>query len=510
MKSVCVFANLLLWSWSIVLEAKDVTKPNFVFVLTDDQDITMGGQEPMVKTKALIGDQGIMFSNMFVSSPLCCPSRSSILSGRYVHNHHAYNNTIDGGCNGPEWQEFEDELFPSRLQYRGYQTFFAGKYLNAYGAEHAGGVKHVPTGWDFWHGLVGNSVYYNYTLSVNGKAERHGDNYENDYLTDLIHRRGVEFLKNRNMTAPFFMMLSTPSCHDPFTPAPQYNASFPEAQVPRTGNYNMRGKNKHWLIEKTIVPLPNDTVVTGDGIYRRRWQTLLSVDDMVADVVQTLEDQGVLNNTYIFFTSDNGYHLGQFGLPDDKRQMYEFDIRVPLMVRGPGIKAGQISKEVVANIDLAPTFMDLAADSFAPGADGISMRAILRPEDHVKRPVRDTILVEHVGEYQDMIPECPEYNGQGMANCNPHCVCEDSVNNTFACMIQFSEEQMLKTCQFLDSMTFVEIYDTKSDPYEFNNLDPSMDADMVSGLQHQLLSILDCKENRCHVTGFQESKCYFE
>ncbi|KAK5598528.1 hypothetical protein CRENBAI_008897 [Crenichthys baileyi] len=142
---------------------------------------------PMKKTKELIGEAGATFVNAFTVTPLCCPSRSSMLTGQYPHNHEVRNNSLSGNCSSVKWQQGpEAEAFPIYLSKQKYQTFFAGKYLNQYGIKDAGDVGHVPPGWDQWNALVGNSQYYNYTLSVNGKAEQHGDSYEKDYLTDLI------------------------------------------------------------------------------------------------------------------------------------------------------------------------------------------------------------------------------------------------------------------------------------------------------------------------------------
>ncbi|XP_052802296.1 N-acetylglucosamine-6-sulfatase-like isoform X1 [Mya arenaria] len=475
------------------------SKPNIVFVLTDDQDVTMGGQLPMVKTKKLIGDNGVIFTNMFTTSPLCCPSRSSIMTGRYVHNHGAFNNSLSGGCSSKTWQQKQEiDAFPTKLKSKGYSTFFAGKYLNQYGHQGAGGVEHVPPGWDVWNGLVGNSVYYNYSLSVNGVREKHGDTYPQDYLTDVIHKRARNFLDKRDKSAPFFMMLSTPACHGPFTPAPQYNSSFADKQAPREGSYNKKGDDKHWLIRQAIVPMPDDTVQNSDDIFRRRWRTLQSVDDMVEDIVQTLKQKNLLDNTYIVFSSDNGYHLGQFGLPYDKRQLYEFDIRVPLMVRGPGIKPNQTSNKIVANIDLAPTFLDLVDRTVLPNVDGLSFRPYLYPDQNSSVPLRDFILIEHSGEHVNDVQGCPGYKNQGLNNCDRHCVCEDSWNNTFACLIQLQGASTFKTCELMDNENFVEIYDLKSDPYELTNLYKTMDPKQFSNLQRQLHYLATCKGPQCN------------
>uniref|UniRef100_A0A3B4AWF5 N-acetylglucosamine-6-sulfatase n=1 Tax=Periophthalmus magnuspinnatus TaxID=409849 RepID=A0A3B4AWF5_9GOBI len=311
---------------------------NVVLILADDQDVTLGGMNPMLQTKALIGEAGATFVNSFTVTPLCCPSRSSILTGQYPHNHAVRNNSLSGNCSSELWQKGPESVaFPIYLNKQKYQTFFAGKYLNQYGKK-VGDVAHVPPGWDQWHALVGNSQYYNYTLSVNGKEEVHGDSYEKDYLTDLITNRSLTFLDNRSPQHPFFLMLSPPAPHSPWTAAPQHQNKFVDIKAPRDGSFDKLGKDKHWLLRQASNPMSNSSLNYLDNAYRKRWQTLLSVDDMVAALVKKLTDIQELNNTYIFYTSDNGYHTGQFSLPIDKRQLYEFDIRIPLLVRGPGIK----------------------------------------------------------------------------------------------------------------------------------------------------------------------------
>ncbi|MED6236862.1 hypothetical protein ATANTOWER_015315, partial [Ataeniobius toweri] len=202
---------------------------------------------PLSKTKKLIGDAGISFTNAFVASPLCCPSRASILTGKYPHNHHVINNTLEGNCSSTAWQKSEEpQTFPALLKiYGGYQTFFAGKYLNQYGHSEAGGVEHVPPGWSYWVALEKNSKYYNYTLSVNGKAQKHGADYSKDYLTDLLANRSLEFLQYKSSNQPFFMMVSTPAPHSPWTAAPQYQDHFNGTKAPRDPNFNVHGKVGH-------------------------------------------------------------------------------------------------------------------------------------------------------------------------------------------------------------------------------------------------------------------------
>ncbi|XP_078332815.1 uncharacterized protein LOC111119188 [Crassostrea virginica] len=474
--------NMLLMSTffiAFVVTFAKGNKPNIVFLLTDDQDVKLGGQTPMSKTKSLIGDKGIIFENMYVSAPLCCPSRSSILTGKYVHSNGAVNNSLVGNCSSPTWQQTQEvKAFPTYLKEQGYTTFFAGKYLNQYGTPNAGGVKHIPPGWDWWMGLVGNSKYYNYHLSVNGTLEVHKNDPKTDYLTDVINRRATSFLDLQNSdSGPFFMMLSTPACHGPFTPAPKYKNNFPNQTAPHDGSYNKHGYDKHWLIQQAITPLPNDTVTTEDNIFRNRWRTLLSVDDMMENVVNILQKKNLLDNTYIVFSSDNGFHLGQFSMPSDKRQLYEFDVRVPLMIRGPNVSPGRLIKEQVMNIDLAPTFLDMAGLSSTPEQmDGLSLSPFFSASSN-KTWGRSTILIEHQGEFHENTPGCPQFREQNMSNCNNHCVCEDSWNNTYSCVIRrepsISPSQpgrRIKYCLLKDNENFQEMYDLDGDQNEFKNL----------------------------------------
>ncbi|XP_051896818.1 glucosamine (N-acetyl)-6-sulfatase (Sanfilippo disease IIID), b [Pristis pectinata] len=491
---------LLIGSYRSVL----CTRRNIVLILTDDQDVELGGMTPMKKTRALIGDAGVTFTNAFVVTPLCCPSRSAILTGKYPHNHLVRNNSLSGNCSSVHWQKvMEPQAFSVYLKKRGYQTFYAGKYLNQYGHPAVGGTAHVPMGWDHWHGLVGNSKYYNYTLSVNGAAERHNGNYQKDYLTDLIANRSVEFLESRKHDVPFFMVLATPACHSPWTAAPRYTKSYVTVKAPRHGSFNVHGKNKHWLIRQAKTPMKNTSIEFLDSVYKRRWQTLLSVDDLVEKVINKLEEVKELNNTYIFYTSDNGYHTGQFSLPIDKRQLYEFDIRVPLLVRGPGIKPKQDIKEPILNIDLAPTFLNIAGYDELKSMDGMSFLPLVDPSQN-KTHWRTDFLVEYTGEGSDRSdPSCPSV-GPGETECFPDCVCEDSFNNTYACVRTLSKSN-LQYCEFADSENFVEVYNLTSDPHQLTNIVKHVNPSLLVKMNQRLIKLESCSGNDCRTVWREEN-----
>uniref|UniRef100_A0A8D0MS68 N-acetylglucosamine-6-sulfatase n=1 Tax=Sus scrofa TaxID=9823 RepID=A0A8D0MS68_PIG len=403
-------------------------------------------QTPLKKTKALIGEMGMTFSSAYVPSALCCPSRASILTGKYPHNHHVVNNTLEGNCSSKSWQKIEEpNTFPAILRsVCGYQTFFAGKYLNEYGAPDAGGLAHVPLGWSYWYALEKNSKYYNYTLSINGKARKHGENYSVDYLTDVL--------------------------------------------------------NKHWLIRQAKTPMTNSSIQFLDNAFRKRWQTLLSVDDLVEKLVKRLEFNGELNNTYIFYTSDNGYHTGQFSLPIDKRQLYEFDIKVPLLVRGPGVKPNQTTKMLVANIDLGPTILDIAGYNLnKTQMDGMSFLPILKGASNLTW--RSDVLVEYQGEGRNVTdPTCPSLS-PGVSQCFPDCVCEDAYNNTYACVRTMSHLWNLQYCEFDDQEVFVEVYNLTADPHQINNIAKSIDPELLGKMNYRLMMLQSCSGPTCRTPG---------
>uniref|UniRef100_A0A8K9XJ90 N-acetylglucosamine-6-sulfatase n=1 Tax=Oncorhynchus mykiss TaxID=8022 RepID=A0A8K9XJ90_ONCMY len=427
----------------------------------------------MKKTKALIGDAGATFSNAFTATPLCCPSRSSILTGQYPHNHSVRNNSLDGNCSSPLWQKGpETTAFPVYLSKQHYQTFYAGKYLNQYGKKETGNVGYVPPGWDQWHALMGNSQYYNYTLSVNGKEEQHGDNYEKDYLTDLILNRSLHFLDDRSPQRPFFIMLSPPAPHSPWTAAPQYEKNFTDVKAPRDGSFDKPGKDKHWLLRQPSNPMPSTSLNFLDNAYRKRWQTLLSVDDMVEALVKKLEGLKELNNTYIFYTSDNGYHTGQFSLPIDKRQLYDFDIRIPLMLH----------LSIYLSIHLL----------------SINHTSIHAPELR-NGTARPYFLVEYTGEgHLDPDPACPKL-GPGLSQCFPDCVCEDAYNNTYACVRTLAEHN-LQYCEFADTESFVEVYNLTSDPHQLENIVKKVDPTLLQAMNQRLIKLQSCEGDSCRAT----------
>lgn len=392
------------WKTNLRSGTRSVKRPNIIFVLVDDMDKELGSPYVMKKTQQLLRQEGADFVNAFVTTPMCCPSRTSILTGKYAHNHHT--NTNNWNCSSPSWRKGpEKKTYARYLELAGYVTGHFGKYLNEYDG------SWVPIGWKKWEGLLHNSKFYNYTLRHNTYQERHKMSYEHDYFTDLITNRSISFIKRTiatNPRSPFLAVVSHAAPHGPETPAPQYSTAFPDVKAPRQPNWNFVSVDKQWILRQKV-PMDAQKIQFVDLLHRRRLQTLLSVDDSVARIVSTLQSLGIENETYIFFTSDHGYHLGQFALVKGKSMPFESDIRVPFYVRGPNIPKNIRMKEMIGNIDIAPTFLDIAGVSAPRDMDGSSVIRLFRKSRDGRRSKkkeqvkwRDTILIERSRGWRGM------------------------------------------------------------------------------------------------------------
>lgn len=435
--------------------------------------------------------------SQFTSSPICCPSRASLLTGLYAHNTKTFNNSKTGGCYSGQWVEsHEKATFPALLQEAGFGTFYAGKYLNQYES------KDVPVGYDDFNGLHGNSRYYNYTLNENGETVAYGDAPE-DYLTNVIKAKALQFIQRQSTSKPWFAMLSVPAAHAPFTPEDKYQDFYQNETIPRGLNFNVGAKpfKKHWLMTMEPEELPDEVIETIDGFYHSRLETLLSVDDMVEDIVLQLGQQKMLENTFIVFTSDNGYHLGQWAMPFDKRLPYDTDIRVPLVVRGPNVPMDAVVNSPVMLVDLAPTILNLAKVPIdIEQFDG-------QPFDHFltssyKGGIEERkMLIEYWGEggAETYNPDCPYRKSQRLSGCSleASCKCQDSWNNTYACVRHLGPEDNFIFCTFKDLESYQEAYDLETDCHQLHNIGFDILPSVQAQYQVMIENLKECRGATC-------------
>ena len=347
--------------------AQTAERPNFVFVLTDDLDER--AMEDLPGITDVIGANGSTFENAYVTFPLCCPSRATILRGQYAHNHSILHNVPpDGGE-----QKFRDlgrdrSTVATWLKGAGYRTSYIGKYLNGYG----GGELYIPPGWDEWFVLngrpSGSSVNDNgRTITITGTS------------TDVFANEASDFIRRSSANPePFFAVVGTAAPHDPPPVANRHQSSFLDTPLPKPQNFDEAdvSDKPRWVQQYPRLTQAQIDELT--SLYRERLRSMLAVEDLLRQIVATLQETGELSNTYIFFTSDNGYDFGNHRLyPAGKLRPYEEDIGVPLMVRGPGVPAGVVRQELVINNDFAPTIADLADASTPAFVDGSSFAPLL-------------------------------------------------------------------------------------------------------------------------------------
>ncbi len=410
-------------------------KPNFVFILADD--MRKDDLRYMPKTRALLGDKGMRFTGAYISLAQCCPSRATIMRGQYAHNTGVWDNadSPQGGWQGYQTHGNEQDNLATNLHDAGYRTALLGKYLNHYKG------TFVPPGWSRWFAAFDpNAVgtqpsYYDYRVNDNGTIRRFGAT-EQDYQTDVIRDETEKFIGARvNQRKPFFAYVTPVAPHGPPIPAPRHRHALDGEQAPRLPSFNEKDilDKPPWIRKRR--PLGEAEIAKIDTYHEKRAETLLALDDLVEGVVDKLRSERVLSNTYVVFTSDNGWQEGEHRIRAKKGQPYEESVHMPLLVRGPGVQAGSVTKELTVNTDFFPTFTDLAGIQTPEYVDGRSLRPLLKGN---AATWRDAILLERRN------PRIPGASFYG---------------------IRTSEG--IKYLEYEGG--FRELYDLRTDPYELDN-----------------------------------------
>lgn len=439
--------------------------PNIIYILTDDLSSNIVKYMPHVLA---MENAGVSFDNYFVTDSLCCPSRTSILTGQFPHNTKVYGNTEpQGGFEGFLRNGNPNETFAPGLQDRGYQTGFFGKFLNLYApqVDFGGQQPWISPGWSAWN-VPGSSGYneFNYLMAV-GHDLQHFGSRPQDYLTNVLADKAVRFVQDSaRAKRPFMAEISTFATHSPYTPSPVDLHKYPDLTSPRPPGYGRTVSNAPaWLAG--IPGLSAAAKHTMDRTFRLRVLAALAVDRMIGTLQAEVRRLGIADNTYFVFNSDNGFHLGEHNLRAGKMTAFDTDIKVPLVVTGPGVPAGVRISQLAQNIDLAPTFSELAGAPILPTVDGRSLVA----QFHGKQPAgwRDAVLIEHHGP--NLVPSDPDY--QFSAAGNPPSY--EAIRTPHSLYVEYGDGER-------------EFYNLSRDPYELHNTYPTMTTRMRNRL-HQTL-----------------------
>jgi arylsulfatase A-like enzyme len=425
---------------------------NIIFILADDHrydamgfmNRIQGLQTPGMDRMAR---EGAHIKNAFVSTALCSPSRASILTGQYAHTH----TVVDNDAPLPKQLVF----FPQYLKKKGYQTAFLGKW-------HMGNTDDAPQpGFDYWLSFRGQGTYLNSTFNINGKRVKQP---EDGYISDQLTDHAIRWLDGRNKSKPFFVYLSHKGVHAEFEPAKRHKGKYaatpivcpPSMYLTATDSSKKYGITTEPKTKVNIRDIPQwvrqqryswhgvDYMYHGtipfNTFYHRYLETLQSVDESVEKVIAWVQDQGLQKNTMVVYMGDNGFSFGEHGLID-KRHAYEESMRVPLLVWAPGmVKPNSVVENVIMNVDLAPTFLELAGINKPAQMQGYSFASLLKNTS--AKWQRDKVFYEYYWEAS--YPQTP---------------------TTFAV-----RSDRYKYIYYNGVWDTNELFDLQNDPFEMNNL----------------------------------------
>jgi arylsulfatase A-like enzyme len=521
-------------------QSSAVQKPSFVVIQTDDStldqlyaSLNVGGVEvqAMPYTLSLIAGRGITFNRYYVPYPLCCPSRTSLLTGRYSHNNNVRGNVPpNGGFTGFKARQAYGHNLAPWLQAAGYRTIHIGKFLNGYGDEPFDDGKDVPPGWSSWHSVLNadtHHYFYGYTLNDNGvldgpfgdsgswETREYGERDDFGcpnaalngkpcfYATDKFNALAWEELNATSPEQPFYLQMDYTAPHGDFRrpagpePAPRHYNTFAGAPFPhdRSQGFNEGNVNDKPRFIREAPYLSLQDIHTYRVYYQKALESLRSIDEGVKLIVDTLGGLHRLRNTYIIFTSDNGFFYGEHRLTGGKFLAYEPSTPLPLLIRGPGIKPGTSTGELAANIDIAPTVLELAGATADKSIDGRSLVPYMKdPSLRSRRP----ILFESFVETADV-----EANGEPTAQRTVKEVRPrhrgDGASASIVAPPKDYEGIRLGPYKYIEWPDGEkELYDITKDPDELNNVVRVRNLSPIRAFLHaQLIRLESCVGRRC-------------
>lgn len=445
-------------------------RPNILLILVDDLDVKLNTMDYMQNLQELLIARGTSLGDFFVTSPVCCPARVSTLRGQYTHSHQVYNNdSPDGGFQKFNQIAGEASTISVWLQSAGYRTVLLGKYLNQY--PYPDNREYIPPGWSEWYSTARKNAYdgYDYVLNENGVLVSYSPAEEN-YFTDVMSRKAVDFIERAaEDDIPFFLYLAPFAPHEPATPARRHSDLFPDLTAPQTPSFNEANVSDKSPNMSRNPLLTENQIDNINDLYRNRVRSLQAVDEMLAELIRVLEGTGQLENTYIVFSSDNGFHMGQHRLNSGKNFLYEEDIAVPFIVRGPGIaENNKVFGYLTGNVDIVPTFAEWAGVIPPAFVEGRSLADFLAGDSIPSEDWRQAFLLEVYRPLDENFP-IPTYGG-------------------------------LRTNQYTyieHSDGFVEFYDLLEDPDQLENIASSADPALLKYYSNWLETLSRCSGSEC-------------
>jgi N-acetylglucosamine-6-sulfatase len=486
----CILAWVLAWSPPDA-HAAGPRKPNIVLITTDDQTVGSYAPDVMPSTTRLIANKGTTFSNAIVTTPLCCPSRASMITGQYAHNHGVTSNRLNYQA-----LEEKDNTLPVWLDRAGYKTAHVGKYLNGYEAA-VGTPTEVAPGWNLWYTTLGTTRYYDYDVSANGKR-LHFSEHDNDYVTRVITKKAVSLIRRMTpLKAPLYLQVDQRAPHSETgvdtggrcggraVPDREDKTLFRDALLPQPPSFNeLDVSDKPPFVEGRL-PLTEPKIKKLTKRHSCELAALRAVDRGVEKIVKALKKTDELRKTVIAFTSDNGYFQGEHRIAAGKIYPYEEGIRVPFVMRVPeqyrggGERVPEVSAPV-ANIDIAPTFLEMAG-----GANPCRGGGVCRVMD-------GRSLVGSLSGGAGAIPDdralVTEFD-VGNNTAQEDGLCRYSgVRASDAIFVEYTVDDLTGGC---DPDLEHELYDLAADPFQLDNL---IDGDFPqeAPLRDQLERLRDC------------------
>ncbi|MFO1070207.1 MAG: sulfatase [Geminicoccaceae bacterium] len=472
-------ACLALAGLAVGIAPASAAKPNLVVIMLDDLDAAAVQQMP--GTLAQVAQAGLTFDRAYTVEPTCFPSRAAFFTGRYPHS----TGMRVGGYAKFVTAGLEANTLGPWLQQAGYYTAFAGKYINDYPRRKTD--TYVPAGWNRWAAGLYEDFYaqYNYRMNEDGVVVSYGA-APTDYFTDVLSRKAVDFIADAKARAkPLALFVKPTAPHSPLVIAPRHTTLFAGVTIPRSASIpeNLTGDKPPFL--RAGIP-PAKTMADYDKKYRWRLRMLAAADELVVAVINALQANAMLDNTYIFVTSDNGYHLGEHNVAEGKNTGWEEDVRVPLLVRGPGVPAGERRSQMVLNTDLAPTLVALGGGTVPAKVQGRSLLPLLGAAPPANAPWRQAILLTYKTGTPPVPPATPPV-ATAPYTCVPTATPVNKVPDWWG----------VRTLRY----TYVEysngdreLYDTLNDPLQLRNIFCSADPVLKASLAAKITSLRACTD----------------